>query len=135
MLQVLGVGEIALYVENLERSTRFYTEVFGFNRITGDSRFAALRVTPQQVLLLFKKGGTREPVRTPGGDIPPHDGEGQLHLAFTIPLSDWALWETILSTRSVGIESVVDWGGGKRSIYFRDPDGHLVELATPGLWD
>ena len=20
------------------------------------------------------------------------------------------------------------------SIYFRDPDGHLLELATPGLW-
>ena len=21
-----------------------------------------------------------------------------------------------------------------RSLYFRDPDGHLVELATPGIW-
>ena len=20
------------------------------------------------------------------------------------------------------------------SVYFRDPDGHLLELATPGLW-
>jgi len=23
---------------------------------------------------------------------------------------------------------------GGHSIYFRDPDGHLLELATPGLW-
>ena len=26
------------------------------------------------------------------------------------------------------------WSRGGRSIYFRDPDGHLLELATPGLW-
>jgi catechol 2,3-dioxygenase-like lactoylglutathione lyase family enzyme len=23
---------------------------------------------------------------------------------------------------------------GGTSLYFRDPDGHLLELATPGLW-
>ena len=23
---------------------------------------------------------------------------------------------------------------GGESIYFRDPDGHVLELATPGLW-
>ena len=135
MLQVVGVGETALYVEDLERSSRFYLEVFGFRRISGDSRFVALRVAPQQVLLLFKKGGSREPVKTPGGNIPPHDAEGHLHLAFTISPSDWAEWEALLGTRSVEIESFVDWGVGKRSLYFRDPDGHLVELATPGLWD
>ena len=26
------------------------------------------------------------------------------------------------------------WPRGGESLYFRDPDGHLVELATPGLW-
>ena len=30
--------------------------------------------------------------------------------------------------------SVVVWEAGGRSLYFRDPDGHLLELATPGVW-
>ena len=32
------------------------------------------------------------------------------------------------------IEGRTVWSRGGHSIYFRDPDGHLVELATPGLW-
>src|SRR6516164_7413438 len=32
------------------------------------------------------------------------------------------------------IEGRTDWSRSGHSIYFRDPDGHLLELATPGLW-
>jgi catechol 2,3-dioxygenase-like lactoylglutathione lyase family enzyme len=28
----------------------------------------------------------------------------------------------------------VQWEGGGTSLYFRDPDGRSVELATPGIW-
>jgi catechol 2,3-dioxygenase-like lactoylglutathione lyase family enzyme len=34
----------------------------------------------------------------------------------------------------VSIEGEMKWPRGGTSLYFRDPDGHLVELATPGLW-
>ena len=34
-----------------------------------------------------------------------------------------------------GIESEVNWDRGGTSIYFRDPEGHSVELATPGVWE
>jgi catechol 2,3-dioxygenase-like lactoylglutathione lyase family enzyme len=39
-----------------------------------------------------------------------------------------------LASRGVAIEGRNDWSRGGRSIYFRDPDGHFLELATPGLW-
>ena len=34
----------------------------------------------------------------------------------------------------IAVEGRTTWSRGGISIYFRDPDGHLVELATPGLW-
>ena len=34
----------------------------------------------------------------------------------------------------IAIESRVTWERGGVSLYFRDPDGRSVELATPGLW-
>ena len=43
-------------------------------------------------------------------------------------------WERRLEAYRVEIEGRTDWSRGGHSIYFRDPDGHLLELATPGLW-
>jgi catechol 2,3-dioxygenase-like lactoylglutathione lyase family enzyme len=69
----------------------------------------------------------------PGGTIPPHDGHGPPHVAFAIAAEALAQWEERLSEHDVAIEGRTDWSRGGHSIYFRDPDGHLVELATPGL--
>jgi catechol 2,3-dioxygenase-like lactoylglutathione lyase family enzyme len=70
----------------------------------------------------------------PGGVIPPHDGSGHLHLAFSIAEEDVETWKRRLDSEGVAIESIVIWPRGAQSIYFRDPDGHLVELITPGFW-
>jgi len=134
MPQIAGIGETALYVADVVRAAKFYEEVLGFRRVAEDDRYCALRVVSGQVLILFRKGGTPDPVATPGGMIPPHNGEGQLHLAFTIPPAEWDAWQERLHSRRIAVESEVNWGPGLRSLYFRDPDGHLIELATPGLW-
>src|SRR5260221_13053429 len=76
---VSGVLENALYVENVERSGAFYQRVFVFAVLFADPRLCALNVADRQVLLLFKQGASLEPISLPGGVIPPHDGEGQLH--------------------------------------------------------
>ncbi len=134
MPEIVGVLETALHVEDVERATRFYEKLFGFRRLASDSRFCALSVADKQVLLLFRRGGTLEPVQTEGGVIPPHDSNGRLHFAFAIPASELQPWEKLLAEEGIRVESKVRWSLGGQSIYFRDPDGHLVELATPGIW-
>ena len=133
-LSLRGLLESSLYVEDLARARAFYTEVLGLRVLREDERFCGLEVAGRSVLLLFVKRGTLEPVRMPGGTIPPHDGEGHLHLAFAIGRDELDEWERRLRDAGVEIESRAEWDAGGASLYFRDPDGHLVELATPGLW-
>ena len=128
------VLETSLYVDDLARSIDFYQRLFGFAKIIADDRFCALNVREQQVLLLFRKRATLEPMVFPGGVLPPHDGDGQTHLAFTIDSADETEWTRALGQVNTAVESRVVWPAGGYSLYFRDPDGHLLELVSPGCW-
>lgn len=140
MPEIEGVVETSLYVDDLERAGRFYETLFGLQAMLSDDRMRGYAVPNSQVLLLFKKNGSTSPTPMPGGTIPPHDGDGRLHLAFRIASEEVTAWERRLSEHGVLLESKVtcdDSGGGPgggTSLYFRDPDGHLLELITPGCW-
>ena len=129
-----NVLETALYVGDLARAVAFYRDVLGL-RVLGESpRLVAMDAGGATVLLLFLRGATASGAITPRGFIPPHDGRGPYHFAFAVPAGKLDAWESHLAARGVPIESRVEWERGGRSIYFRDPDGHSVELATPGTW-
>ena len=134
MPKLSGVIETALYVDDLHRARGFYEEVLGLTALTSDLRFLAFDVGGRSVLLLFRRGSTLEPVHLPGGTIPPHDGSGPIHMAFAIAAAEMAAWEKRLGEHDVAIEGRTDWPRGGKSIYFRDPDNHLLELVTPGVW-
>src|SRR3712207_2934567 len=129
-----AVLETALYVDDLGRAARFYEDVLGLAVLTSDARFRAYDVGGRSVLLLFQRGATLETVRLPGGTIPPHDGHGPLHIAFAIAADELGAWERRLEERGIAIEGRTAWPRGGHSLYVRDPDGHLLEFATPGLW-
>jgi catechol 2,3-dioxygenase-like lactoylglutathione lyase family enzyme len=128
------VLETALYVDDLERAAAFYEQVLGLTALSQDSRFCAYDVGGVSVLLLFKRGATLETVHLPGGTIPPHDGQGPIHMAFAVGVAELPAWELRLEQQGVAIEGRTDWPRGGHSVYFRDPDGHLLELVTPGVW-
>lgn len=130
------IAETALYVEDLERSVPFYAGLFECPTHRRDERFCALRISVDQVLLLFRRGHSDHAVQlSDGAFIPAHDGSGRLHVCFGIRPDQLPAWETRLQQLNVPIESRVLWSRGATSLYFRDPDHHLVELATPGLWE
>lgn len=123
-----GILESSLYVSDVARSIRFYQDTFGFSVISDfGERGCAMQAGTRQVLLLFKKGASRTITS-------PHDGDGELHLAFAIPSSELSKWESWLKQRGISVEEKRSWESGGCSLYFRDPDRHLLELATPGIW-
>jgi catechol 2,3-dioxygenase-like lactoylglutathione lyase family enzyme len=123
-----GLLESSLYVQNVAASARFYEDIFGFHVISDfGGRGCAMQAGSRQVLLLFKKRGSLETET-------PHDGEGELHLAFAIPTTEVASWEAWLAENGIAVEEKRAWERGGQSLYFRDPDRHLLEVATPGVW-
>ncbi len=129
-----GIIETILYVDDLPRAVAFYRDLLGLEPMTGDpARFQSFRVGAQ-VLLLFKRGGTLQPTVVPGGVIPPHDGRGPHHIGLAVAPETYDGWRARLREAGVAIESEARWERGGRSLYFRDPDGHLLELITPGIW-
>jgi catechol 2,3-dioxygenase-like lactoylglutathione lyase family enzyme len=130
-----GLFEVALYVDDLERSREFYTSLFGFRVVVPGDRVCGLSVCDRQMLLLFRHGGATEPsINSMGDTVPPHNATGQQHLAISIADADYDAWKRRLEELEIPIESEVAWKEGGHSIYFRDPDGHSIELATPAVW-
>lgn len=130
-MRPLELLESCLYAEDLDASARFYEEVLGllpFARVEG--RHAFFRCGGR-VFLLFDPSRTAQG----GGDLPPHGARGPGHVAFGVPEAELEAWRARLRERGVEIEAEVEWPGGGRSLYLRDPAGNSVELATPRVWE
>jgi catechol 2,3-dioxygenase-like lactoylglutathione lyase family enzyme len=123
-----GILETAIYVDDVDRAVAFYRDVLGLAIVDVSERLTALAAGPRQLLLVFKRGAS---VRLP---LTPHDASGHQHVAFPIPAAALEAWEPWLVAHGVAVIEKKRWDRGGTSLYFHDPDGHLLELATPGVW-
>ncbi len=131
---ITGLLETSLYAVDVKATAAFYRDVFGFKALVESPRLVAFEVADRHVLLVFQRGATESDVVDARGAIPGHDGAGRLHLALSIAADDLEVWRTRLAERAIPIAGEYRWPRGGTSLYFRDPDEALVELATPGLW-
>jgi catechol 2,3-dioxygenase-like lactoylglutathione lyase family enzyme len=129
-----GLLESALYSADLPTARDFYRGVLGAEVLLESDRLVALSLPGPGVLLLFRRGASDEALPTPGGLVPGHGASGVQHLAFAVDAQAVAGWRAHLHALGVPIESEVRWPRGGTSLYVRDPDGHSIEFATPGLW-
>lgn len=134
MPQLEGVLETALYVDDKPRSVAFFRDVMGMTIVRDEDRLTAFDAGGQSILLVFARQASLDGEDTPGGHIPGHDGTGPLHMAFKVAAGDYEAWRDQLRSAAVPELSEVTWPTGGRSYYFNDPDGHVLEIATPGLW-
>jgi catechol 2,3-dioxygenase-like lactoylglutathione lyase family enzyme len=128
------VLETALYVSDLAEAKRFYVGLLGGEILLDSSRLLAVSVGGESVLLLFLRGATEAPLPTAGGIVPGHGAHGIQHVAFAIAHAALPAWRERFAAAGVPIESEVRWERGGQSLYVRDPEGHSIELVTPGLW-
>lgn len=129
-MQATRVFETCLYTDDLPTAREFYTRVMGLE-IASDfsTRGIAFRCGAGVVIVFDRKT-----CQFAEGGIPGHGTTGVGHMAFAVNGEDLPKWRDHLAKCGITIESEVDWPSGGRSIYFRDPVGNVLELATPTLW-
>lgn len=132
MMQVNQVLETCLYVGDLEAAERFYSQVLGLKAFTrAEGRHVFFRCG-SGVFLLFN------PAKTSQADgplsVPTHGAHGPGHVAFAMPAAEIEAWRAQLGRNGVEIEAEITWPSGGQSLYFRDPAGNSIELATAQTW-
>ena len=130
-MQLTGLHHLTLITADIERSIAFYRDVLGLGIVRDapsdddpDTRhvwFGAVDGTPGRLLSVM------EYPQLPAGAV----GTGSTHhFALAVESSDELdAWRDYLLGQDVECSEVFD-RGGFRSLYVRDPDGHVVEIAT-----
>lgn len=132
MNPISGTLETVLYAADVRAAAAFYTDILGFTVASDmDTLSVALRVSPNQVLLIFNPKESS----VPGRVVPSHGATGPGHAAFLIHPADYDDWLARLQGAGVDIEQEQTWRDGHRSIYVRDPAGNSVELITADIWN
>lgn len=129
-MQISQVKETCLYISSIERTEQFYHGRLGLPVIgKAEGRHIFFRAG-SSVLLCFIAEATKQEKL-----LPPHYAEGKQHIAFEIPAEEYEQWKARLSASGIAITHEQQWGGSKHSFYFEDPDGHVLEMVPPGMWD
>lgn len=120
-MQLEGIDHVALAVADVERSANWYGEVLGFERLhqgmwNGIPVFIGLRET---AIALFPADNLKPLAR---------DKIGMLHLAFRADRKNFLAAQEGLKRR--GIKFEFQDHEISHSIYFRDLDGHGLEITT-----
>mgnify|MGYP005859338703 CR=1 FL=1 len=131
-MQVQQILETCLYAADLAAAETFYSQVLGlepFARVEGRHVFFRCGAG---VFLLFTLARTAQPEGPI--PVPTHGAHGPGHVAFAIAQEEIPGWQNHLQRHSIEIEAEITWPAGGQSLYFRDPAGNSVELASPQIW-
>ncbi|MCC6584748.1 MAG: VOC family protein [Chitinophagales bacterium] len=122
------IKETAINVKDIERTKHFYHHILGLEIISQTDKFIFFRVGPD-LLLCFDTDKTKDQISPP-----PHAARGIQHFAFECSEKDYERWKNVISENNIEIEDEITWESGKKSFYFRDPDGHCLEIIEPLMW-
>jgi catechol 2,3-dioxygenase-like lactoylglutathione lyase family enzyme len=114
-----GLDHVAIAVADLDRAESFYGEVLGLERVIPEWDPPRVMASEGSGIALFPADGD-----SPGDSAAPHI----LHVAFRVDREAFGAAQAELSER--GIDTSFSDHGASHSIYFEDPDGHLLELTT-----
>lgn len=129
-MQFTQIKETCLYVKDLDRTQTFYHGKLQLKLISREEGRHIFFKAGSSLLLCFIAEATRHDSK-----LPAHYGEGRLHMAFEVPRSSYREVKERILSEGISIEHEQYWGNDFYSFYFRDPDGHSLEIVPAGMWE
>jgi len=120
-----GIHAITLFVEDLAAAKTFYSEVFGLPVVfeTEDSAVFRFGATLVNLLMMSQAPGLVDPAKVAAKDA-------GVRFQFTIEVADVDAMCAELKERGVELlNGPMDRPWGIRTASFRDPGGHIWEIA------
>ena len=117
-LKVSGIDHVVLHVKKLERSRKFYIDLLGMEVAHEHSGAVFLRCGKQLVALFEVDKGEKI-----------HAGDEMNHMALCLKSGEYKQVKAILEKTGIAVSGR---RGDPHCIYFSDPDGHRLQLLTPG---
>jgi glyoxalase family protein len=124
-MQIRGLGPITLSVPNLAPTDAVLTKLMGMTPATSFGETHVYKMEGQGPVAELH-------VRVEPKLSPASQGAGAVHhVAYNIPMADYELWTNRLKEMRIPNSGPVDrfWF---KSLYFREPNGILFEIATNG---
>lgn len=126
---IRSVSEVALWVDDVERSVLFYQQALGFTLESLDYGRNAFLRAGDFLLVLFnpRDPGTSlaaaylQRTGGPRGDV--------YHVAFRTEPEDLDAYAAGLRERGLEVTGPVDFTTGRRSYFVEDPDQHYIEIT------
>lgn len=117
-LKVSGIDHVVLHVKELKRSRDFYIDLLGMEVAHEHSGAVFLRCGGQLVALFEVEDGEKI-----------HAGDEMNHMALRLKSGEYRQVKATLEGAGIKVSGR---RGDPHCIYFSDPDGHRLQLLTPG---
>lgn len=130
-MDIIKIKETCLYIHDLEQAKKFYHETLELPLLSYVKGKHVFFRAGTSVLLCFNPEDSKQKKSPPA-----HYGGGKQHFAFEVKDSDYAIAKEWVATKGITITEEVTWRGGKKSFYFEDPEGNVLEIVPDtGIWE
>lgn len=125
------IKETCIYVKDLRSIYKFYCQTLELPVINYiEDKHIFFRVG-NSVLLFFNPDDSSKKKSPPA-----HYATGKQHFAFEVGEADYENTKKCLLSKGVAITDEVTWKSGKKSFYFEDPAGNILEVVPDKeIWD
>jgi len=129
-MEFTQIKETCLYIDDLDKAEEFYN---GFLHLPVISKVENRHIffrCGTSVLLCFNPEVTKHEE-----NLPPHWAEGKQHIAFEVKEEHYGKTIAKFHEKGITITHVQKWKEGRKSFYFEDPFGHVLEIIQDGIWE